>query len=341
MIEVTSLTKRYGTHLALDHLSFRVEENEIFGFLGPNGAGKSTTMNILTGCLAPTEGTARIGGHDIVEDSVRARELIGYLPELPPVYPDMTVREYLKFVMDIKKVPRSARAAMLADIMARTQITDVSDRLIRHLSKGYKQRVGLAQAIAGYPEVIILDEPTVGLDPMQIIEIRDLIKELAKKHTVIISSHILSEISEVCDTVMIINKGKLVVMDSVEKHLERQSSLHLSVKGSEERIRAALAPIAVIEKFTIKKEEENIFSVCIGTRERVDVREEVFYALADAKCPIYQMTADDMSLEDIFLEMTKDEGEYFNVDAKADCPPETDTEISADSEQPNEKEKED
>ncbi len=353
MIEVKNLVKKYGNHIAVDHLNFTVEKGQILGFLGPNGAGKSTTMNMLTGYISMTEGSVTINGFDIYEEPEETKKAIGYLPELPPVYPDMTVREYLKFVMDIKKVPRGARAAMLADIMARTQITDVADRLIRHLSKGYKQRVGLAQAIAGYPEVIILDEPTVGLDPMQIIEIRDLIKELAKKHTVIISSHILSEISEVCDTVMIINKGKLVVMDSVEnlpKHLERQASLHLSIKGSEEKIRAALAPIASIEKLSVEGEEEGIVSLCIGTKERVDVREEVFYALAGAKCPIYQMSVDDMSLEDIFLEMTKDEGKSLNpeerlensdTDAEEDCPYDTDTRISVEDINSEEKERED
>ncbi|MDE7327796.1 MAG: ABC transporter ATP-binding protein [Lachnospiraceae bacterium] len=318
MIEVKDLVKKYGEHVAVDHLNFTVEKGQILGFLGPNGAGKSTTMNMLTGYISMTGGSVTINGFDIYEEPEEAKKAIGYLPELPPVYPDMTVREYLKFVMDIKKVPRGQRAAMLADIMARTQVTDVADRLIRHLSKGYRQRVGLAQAIVGYPEVIILDEPTVGLDPMQIIEIRDLIKELAKKHTVIISSHILSEISEVCDTVMIINKGKLVVMDSVEnlpKHLERSISLKLVVRGEEGQIRTALGSVDRIEKLTFEPaEEDGLLAVSIGTRERADVREEVFYALAAAKCPIYGMTVDNLSLEDIFLEMTKgDEGAQEQV----------------------------
>ncbi len=320
MIEVKNLVKKYGDHTAVDHLNFTVEKGQILGFLGPNGAGKSTTMNMLTGYISMTEGSVTINGFDIYEEPEEAKKSIGYLPELPPVYPDMTVREYLKFVMDIKKVPRSVRAAMLEDIMARTQVAGVADRLIRHLSKGFKQRVGLAQAIAGYPEVIILDEPTVGLDPMQIIEIRDLIKELAQKHTVIISSHILSEISEVCDTVMIINKGKLVVMDSVEnlpKHLEHSMSLKLLVKGEESRIRAALAPVGQVEKISVERsEQEGLLSISIGTKNKTDVREEVFYALAAAKCPIFEMTANSMSLEDIFLEMTKDEqGNAFGASA--------------------------
>lgn len=317
MIEVKNLVKKYGDHVAVDHLNFTVKKGQILGFLGPNGAGKSTTMNMLTGYISMTEGTVTINGHDIYDEPEEAKKSIGYLPELPPVYPDMTVREYLKFVMDIKKVARDRRAAMLQDIMARTQIADVADRLIKHLSKGYRQRVGLAQAIVGYPEVIILDEPTVGLDPMQIIEIRDLIKELAKKHTVIISSHILSEISEVCDTVMIINKGRLVVMDSVEnlpKHLKEGMSLNLQVKGGEESIRQALSGIGQIEKLQIENSgQAQVLSVSIETLEQADVREEVFYALAAAKCPIYMMSVNRMSLEDIFLEMTREE--------EADCAP--------------------
>lgn len=323
MIEVKNLVKKYGSHVAVDHLNFTVEKGQILGFLGPNGAGKSTTMNMLTGYISMTEGSVTINGFDIYEEPEEAKKSIGYLPELPPVYPDMTVREYLKFVMDIKKVPRGRRAAMLADVMERAQVAGVSDRLIRHLSKGYRQRVGLAQAIVGYPEVIILDEPTVGLDPMQIIEIRDLIKDLAKKHTVIISSHILSEISEVCDTVMIINKGKLVVMDSVEnlpKHLERTMSLRLAVKGREDAVRGALGRIGGISQLSVTLNgSEGLLDVSIGTKEHMDVREEVFYALADAKCPIFEMSSDHMSLEDIFLEMTKDEGGVVLEDMDAEA----------------------
>lgn len=326
MIEVKNLVKKYGDHIAVDHLNFTVEKGQILGFLGPNGAGKSTTMNMLTGYISMTEGSVTINGFDIYEEPEEAKKSIGYLPELPPVYPDMTVREYLKFVMDIKKVQRGRREAMMEDIMTRTQIREVADRLIRHLSKGYRQRVGLAQAIVGYPEVIILDEPTVGLDPMQIIEIRDLIKDLAKKHTVIISSHILSEISEVCDTVMIINKGKLVVMDSVEnlpKHLEHTMSLKLVVKGEEGRVRGALASVKSLEKLTVKPgEKEGFLSVFVGTKDKADVREEVFYALAAAHCPIFEMTSDSMSLEDIFLEMTKDDENVLPLSGSEDTAPE-------------------
>ena len=198
MIEVKNLVKRYGTHLALDDLSFNVEDNEIFGFLGPNGAGKSTTMNIITGYLAPTSGTVSIDGHDIIEDPIGAKSLIGYLPELPPLYPEMTPREYLRFVAEAKGVRKSDIKAEVDRVMARTAITDVQNQIIKTLSKGYRQRVGMAEAIIGDPKVIIMDEPTVGLDPVQIIEFREMIRELGREHTVIISSHILAEISEIC-----------------------------------------------------------------------------------------------------------------------------------------------
>ena len=216
MIEVENLTKKYGSHVAVDNLSFRVERGMIYGFLGPNGAGKSTTMNMMTGYIAATSGTVKINGYDILKNPEQAKKSIGYLPELPPVYPDMTVYEYLRFVAELKKVKKNERQAQIEDVMKQTQIEDVKGRLIKNLSKGYKQRVGLAQAIIGYPEVIILDEPTVGLDPKQIIEIRELIRELAKKHTIILSSHILSEVSAVCDHIMIISKGKLVASDTPE-----------------------------------------------------------------------------------------------------------------------------
>ena len=216
MIEVTNLTKKYGNHLAVENLSFKVEKGQIYGFLGPNGAGKSTTMNIMTGYLAATSGTVLINGHDIQKEPEEAKKCIGYLPELPPVYVDMTVKEYLQFVAELKKVPVKERKAQISKVMEMTAITDMEKRLIKNLSKGYRQRVGLAQAILGFPEVIILDEPMVGLDPKQIIEIRDLIRELGKNHTVILSSHILSEVSAVCDHIMIIAHGKLVASDSPE-----------------------------------------------------------------------------------------------------------------------------
>ncbi|MBQ8563720.1 MAG: ABC transporter ATP-binding protein [Firmicutes bacterium] len=216
MIEVRNLVKQYGTHLALDNLSFNVEDNEIFGFLGPNGAGKSTTMNIITGYLAPTSGMVAIDGHDIVEEPIAAKRLIGYLPELPPVYMDMTPYEYLRFVGQAKGVKKNELKAEIQRVMEKTSIVDVHNQLIKTLSKGYRQRVGMAQAILGSPKVIIMDEPTVGLDPVQIIEFREMIRELGKEHTVILSSHILAEISEICHKIMIIVKGRLVAIDTPE-----------------------------------------------------------------------------------------------------------------------------
>lgn len=310
MIEVKNLVKKYGNHLAVDNLSFTVEKGQILGFLGPNGAGKSTTMNIITGYISATEGEVIINGHDIFEEPEEAKKSIGYLPELPPLYPDMTVLEYLNFVAEIKKVNKSEKEKMVHKVMEKTKITDMSDRLIKHLSKGYKQRVGLAQAILGYPDVIILDEPTVGLDPMQIIEIRDLIKELAKEHTVIISSHILAEISAVCDTVLIINKGKLVVSDTpdnLSKHIGSSSNLELQIKGEKDKIINALEEIEGVTRVEVKKVNTNIVTLnAYYDDKETDIRETVFYAMSHMNCPILEMHTSTMSLEDIFLEVTKD-----------------------------------
>ncbi len=310
MIEVKHLVKKYGEHLAVDDLSFTLEKGQILGFLGPNGAGKSTTMNILTGYISATEGTVSINGHDIFDEPEEAKKCIGYLPELPPLYQDMTVREYLNFVADIKFVKRNEKRKMIDRIMRMTKITDVSERLIKQLSKGYKQRVGLAQAIVGFPEVIILDEPTVGLDPMQIIEIRDLIKELSKSHTIILSSHILSEVSAICDKIMIINKGRLVVSDSpdnLSQHIGGSKGLHLEVKGEAETVKKALEGIEGITKLEFEKNNKGgIVKLSAYSTEESDIREAVFYALSDARCPIYDMHSTKMSLESIFLELTQD-----------------------------------
>jgi ABC-2 type transport system ATP-binding protein len=223
VIEISHLTKKYGTHVAVDDLNLTIEPGRIYGFLGPNGAGKSTTMNMITGYLGVTEGTIKINGFDILAQPEEAKKCIGYLPELPPLYMDMTVEEYLLFAAELKKIPKENRKPYVEDAMATTKITDMKGRLIKNLSKGYRQRVGLAQAILGYPEVIILDEPTVGLDPKQIIEIRDLIQSLGKKHTVILSSHILSEVRAVCDYIFIISHGKLVASEETEELVERMS----------------------------------------------------------------------------------------------------------------------
>ena len=310
MIEVTNLTKKYGDHIAVDHLSFCVEKGQIYGFLGPNGAGKSTTMNIITGYLAATEGTVTIDGKDIQKDPEEAKRSIGYLPELPPLYVDMTVREYLEFVAELKKVPKKERKQQIDEVMEMTQITDMQQRLIKNLSKGYRQRVGLAQAILGYPEVIILDEPTVGLDPKQIIEIRDLIRKLGENHTVILSSHILSEVSAVCDHIMIIAHGKLVASDSPEnlqKLMSGSMELNLEVKGSAAAVKSALQEISQIDRIEENTEaSKNVAKLKVISKENADIREQVFYALADAKLPILEMTHAEKSLEDIFLELTED-----------------------------------
>ena len=305
MIEIDHLTKRYGSHTALSDLSLTVEPGQIYGFLGPNGAGKSTTMNIMTGCLAATEGTVRIDGYDIFEEPAKAKALIGYLPEQPPVYPDMTPLEYLDFVARAKGVDRSARQSQLDRAMEVTQIQGVKDRLIKNLSKGYKQRVGIAQALLGEPHVIILDEPTVGLDPIQIIEIRDLIQALGEEHTVILSSHILSEVRAVCRQIMILSRGRLVASDTpdnLEKLFAGTATLELTIKGGEEAVRAALAPFA--EKLTCQPEEEGRLRVCLESQPSDELSERVFYACAGANLPILRMDQKKVSLEDVFLQLT-------------------------------------
>ena len=237
MIEVKGLTKRYGKNVAVDHLNFRVKEGQIYGFLGPNGAGKTTTMNMLTGYLAASEGKILIDGHDISEEPMEARRCIGYLPEMPPLYLNMTPLEYLEFAAELKRLPKEQQDEAVRKVMEQTQIWDMQDRLIRNLSKGYRQRVGLAQALLGDPKVLILDEPMVGLDPKQIIEIRELIRSLGKKHTVILSSHILSEITSICDHVMIISHGKLVASDTPEKlgqYMKSSDVMELRIRGSAE-----------------------------------------------------------------------------------------------------------
>jgi ABC-2 type transport system ATP-binding protein len=311
LIEVKNLVKRYGNQAAVDHLSFTVEKGQILGFLGPNGAGKSTTMNIITGYISATEGTVTVNGLDVFEEPEEVKKMIGYLPEFPPLYPDMTVKEYLSFVADIKKVNKAQKQQMIADIMEATKITPMRERLIKHLSKGYKQRVGLAQAIMGYPELIILDEPTVGLDPKQIIEIRDLIKELSKNHTVILSSHIMQEVSAVCDTVMIIDKGKLILSDKPENlsvRLGATGGLELSVKGSKETVLSALRKIEHVTNIEEQPQtDEGIVNLTIYCDDREDIREEVFYSLSATKTPILEMQSIRMSLEDIFLKVTNHE----------------------------------
>lgn len=318
MIEVTNLTKKYGSHIAVDRLSFRMEKGRIYGFLGPNGAGKSTTMNILTGYLAPTEGRVTIGGKDIQKEPEEAKRCIGYLPELPPLYSDMTVQEYLSFVAELKKVPAKERGKQISDVMEMTRTSDVQGRLIRNLSKGYRQRVGLAQAILGNPEVLILDEPSVGLDPKQIIEMRDLIRNLGESHTIILSSHILSEVSAVCDHIMILSHGRLVASDSPEglqRLMNGSARLEITVKGGWEEVLATLEEVPDVESVELPEaentEEDKVntgcVKACVIARENTDIRENVFYALASSHLPIMEMHYLEKSLEDIFLELTGDQ----------------------------------
>lgn len=314
MIEVNHLTKRYSNHTAVSDLSFTIEKGQIYGFLGPNGAGKSTTMNIMTGCLAATSGEVRIGGFDIFEEAEQAKKLIGYLPEQPPLYLDRTPREYLAFVARAKGIPERQIPEQLAQVLTVTQTMDVADRLIKNLSKGYKQRVGIAQAILGNPEVIILDEPTVGLDPRQIIEIRDLIKELGKDHTVILSSHILSEVRAVCQTILIISKGKLVACDSpanLEKLFAGTTTVDLVAEASEEELREILSGVGDIAEIEVTEKTSNRCGVRLdmGNREGNQACREIFFAFSKAGRPILQMSTARASLEDIFMELTAEERE--------------------------------
>lgn len=325
MIEVKNLVKDYGGHLAVDHLSFTIEDGQIYGFLGPNGAGKSTTMNIMTGYLGATKGDVFINGHNILEEAEEAKRCIGYLPEIPPLYVEMTVMEYLKFAAQLKKIPKAERETAIQEAVELTHLEDVTHRLIRNLSKGYKQRVGLAQAVLGMPPVIILDEPTVGLDPKQIIEIRDLIRDLGKKHTVILSSHILSEVSAVCDHIMIIAHGKLIASDTpenLEKQMAGEKGMELLVKGDQETIEKLLSEIPEAEDVNITDgEDEDTKRVSLRLLEdnpesretpetaepAADVRERLFYAFAAHRCPIFSMQTTKASLEEVFLELTADE----------------------------------
>lgn len=320
MIEVKNLVKKYGDHLAVDHLSFHVDEGQIYGFLGPNGAGKSTTMNIMTGYIASTEGEVLINGMNILDEPEKVKKCIGYLPEQPPLYFDMTVEEYLKFAAELKKIKKAERRDQIEQVMEMTGIAAMRERLIRNLSKGYRQRVGLAQAILGYPEILILDEPTVGLDPKQIIEIRELIRSLSKNHTIILSSHILSEISAVCDYVMIIDHGKLVASDTTE-NLEKMTmgsnTLEMEAKGKKEDVKKMLESVEEIQSLEWDEKdqknnengEEHTVSFTIKTDESVDIREKLFYKLAEARIPILKMQATRVSLEDVFLELTENERE--------------------------------
>ena len=310
MIEVNHLTKRYGAHVAVDDISFHVEDGEILGFLGPNGAGKSTTMNILTGYLSASEGSVSISGFDILEQPNEAKSSIGYLPEQPPLYLDMTVREYLDFMYDLKKctLPRQQHIAELCRIM---KIEDMYPRLIKNLSKGYRQRVGMAQALIGNPPVLVLDEPTVGLDPNQIIEIRSLIKSLGRHHTVILSSHILSEIEAVCDRIVIINKGRIAADDTAANLAKTYSDDHrltARIQGPGNEMLPTLTGVPGVRRVTpLGLCEPNVYAFAIEQEDGADVRAELFRRLAAREWPLVGLRSMERSLEEIFIELTREQ----------------------------------
>ena len=310
MIEVQNLTKRYGSRCAVDNISFRVAEGEILGFLGPNGAGKSTTMNILTGYLSATQGVAKINGYDVLEEPNKAKASIGYLPEQPPLYLDMTVREYLDFMYDLKKcaLPRREHIAEICRVM---KIEDVYGRLIKNLSKGYRQRVGFAQALIGNPPVLILDEPTVGLDPKQIIEIRTLIKNLGKHHTVILSSHILQEIEAVCDRIIIINKGVIVADDTAANLSEQYSGDHrllARIEGPEDKVTEMLARMEQVERvISLGEKEAGVFEYAIDPESGADIRRSLFDRLANRGWPLVGLKSMGLTLEEIFISLTREQ----------------------------------
>lgn len=311
VIKLTNVCKKYGKVTAVDNLNFSVEKGEILGFLGPNGAGKTTTMNIITGYIPPSEGTVKINGMDILEDSGTVRKLIGYAPEIPPLYTEMTVEEYLSFAAELKKIAKKERSNSIEKVMQLTKIEDVRKRLINNLSKGYKQRVGIAQALLGEPEVLILDEPTAGLDPKQIIEIRNLIKELGKNHTIILSSHILPEINAVCERVIIINKGEIVAIDAPERlssNLSSSAKVQARIEGPSDKIHEIITKIEGVRKVVTKKEEDGTQYI-IETEPSTDIRKTLFFKMADSKYPILEMKKHGLSLEEVFLQLTTNEEE--------------------------------
>lgn len=310
MIEVTNLVKHYGDKKAVNNISFTINDGELVGFLGPNGAGKSTTMNVLTGYLSATSGSAKINGVDILEDPINAKRHIGYLPEQPPLYMDMTVNEYLDFICDLKGV-KDGRKQHIDDMCELTGITHVYKRMIRNLSKGYKQRVGLAQALIGNPEVLILDEPTVGLDPIQIIEIRNVIKDLGKKRTVILSSHILPEVQAICERVLVINHGEIIANDTpanLSRYVDIDRKMQIRVAGSAEKVQPLLARIPEMERVIFEGTlEPETCDFILEPKSQIDIRKTVFNTLANAGCPILMFSPISASLEDIFIKLTAEQ----------------------------------
>jgi len=345
LIEVKNLTKTYGDHTVVNHLSFKIEPGKIYGFLGPNGAGKSTTMNMITGCLAPTEGQVLIDGHDILTDAVAAKRLIGYLPEIPPVYPDMTPEEYLRFVAEAKGIRHAEIWDQVYRVMEETDILDMRNRLIKNLSKGYKQRVGIAQAMLGDPRLIILDEPTVGLDPRQITEIRELILRLGQTRTIILSSHILAEVSAVCEQVMIINRGNLVASDTLE-NIRRDNTpdnrIDMTVRANPEAIESILKDIVNVLSFeiTVNPDEPNLYDVSIEVEEGADIREKLFFAFADKRYAVRRLAKAELSLEEIFLQLT-DSGYGDDDDDEDEAPSEDEDDVDTNDDEDDDEDEDD
>ena len=307
MIEVKNLTKKYGTNVAVDGVSFKIREGRIYGFLGPNGAGKSTTMNIITGSLAATSGSVLINGCDICDDPIEAKKQIGYLPEIPPLYADMTPAEYLHFVAEAKGVKPTRVDKQVNEVMEQTGITHMKDRLISGLSKGYKQRVGIAQAMLGDPEIIILDEPTVGLDPQQIMDIRALIRRLGEQKTVILSSHILAEVREVCDHIIIISRGKIVADSSLEELESRAgdcTTLRMSIKGAQDTIKQVLSAYPNIREYRVLSDKGGVVNLELQLPRGIDIRDDLFFAMAEKRCAVINIEQQSASLEQVFLSLT-------------------------------------
>lgn len=313
MIQITDLVKKYGNKTALQGLNLTVEEGQIMGLLGPNGAGKSTTMNIMTGYISATSGEVLIDGHNILTEPLKAKKEIGYLPEIPPLYMDMKVKEYLVFAAKLKKVKKQDRKEQVEKVMEMTEIKEYENRLIKFLSKGYKQRVGLAQALLGNPKLLILDEPTVGLDPKQIINMRKLIHELAKEHTIILSSHILSEISAICDSVVIINKGQVIAQGKtkeLEEQFSNKNSLNLTVKGEEEEIKQAADGCEYFRSYEMEELEDGQWKIKAEiTEEKETIEDALFFYFAERKIPVLNMEQEVKSLEEVFLKLTEEGNE--------------------------------
>ena len=312
MIQITNLVKKYGNKTALQGIDLTVKEGEIMGLLGPNGAGKSTTMNIMTGYLSATSGEVKINGHDILTEPIETKKSIGYLPEIPPLYMDMKVKEYLNFVAQLKKLKKAERKKQVEQVMELVEVKEYENRLIKYLSKGYKQRVGLAQALLGEPKLLILDEPTVGLDPNQIIRMRKLIKDLAKDHTIILSSHILSEISAICDSVVIIDQGKVIARgtaEELEEQFTNKEVIWLTVKGEQEKVKSAVKECKCVVSYDMEELEEEQWRIRAEMKSEEDMRDQLFFYFAEKKIPVLNMEQETKSLEDVFLQLTGKESE--------------------------------